>query len=174
MASQALKYTTKLYSHRVLVLGGSTGLGYAVAEAALEHGADVIVSSSNQTKLDKAIACLQEHVKAAGLPPREILGKTCDLADPVKVDENVKALLEFATAEGTKLLDHVVFTAGDALKVQGLENVTVEDVHNLGMVRVTAAIIVAKYLSKYINPSLRSSFTLTREERRVGKSVDQV
>ncbi|CAM1502738.1 Fc.00g075140.m01.CDS01 [Cosmosporella sp. VM-42] len=161
MASSALKYTTKLLSHRVLILGGSTGIGYAVAEAAVESGADVIVSSSNQAKVDKAIARLQEHLKATGLPQREILGKTCDLADSVNVEENIKELLEFATSERTKLLDHVVFTAGDALKIQGLENVTIEDIHKTGMVRVTAAIMMAKHLSKYVNVGIRSSFTLT-------------
>ena len=49
------RYTDKLDSQRVLVIGGSTGIGFAVAQAALEHGAHVIISSSNQSKIDAAI-----------------------------------------------------------------------------------------------------------------------
>ncbi|KAF7562791.1 hypothetical protein G7046_g1313 [Stylonectria norvegica] len=159
MSSGALKYLNKLQGQRVLVIGGSTGIGYAVAENALEHGAEIILSSSNQNKVDKAIARLQQHVKAAGLPERHISGKACNLADPALIEDSVQNLLEFATKDGK--LDHVVFTAGDALKIEGLEKVTVETIHQIAMVRVTGAIIVAKYLSKYINQSVRSSYTVT-------------
>lgn len=156
--SSALKYLNKLQNQRVLVVGGSTGMGYAAAEAALEYGANVIVSSSNQGKVDKAVGRLQQHLEDAQLPSRQILGKTCDLADPAGIEENIKALLEFATQDGK--LDHVVYTAGDALRIQGL-GVSVEDIHQTSMVRFTAAIILAKHLPKYVTPSLNSSYTLT-------------
>lgn len=158
MASN-LKYINKLKDHRVLVIGGSSGMGYAVAEAALEHGAQVIISSHNQSKLDSAVTRLKEHAKSAGLENPVISAKTCDLADPENIDGNVDALLKFATEDGK--LDHVVVTAGDPLNLQKLDTVTVEDMHQMSMVRVTAAIILAKHLPKYMNNSLRSSFTLT-------------
>ena len=157
--SSGPKSLAKLQDHRVLVVGGSSGIGYAVAEAALEYGANVIISSSNQGKLDKAVSRLQEHLEQAKLPSRQILAKICNLADPETVEENIKALLESAT-EGGKL-DHVVYTAGDALKIQGLETVTIKDLHDMAMVRVTAATLMAKYLPKYVNSSLRSSYTIT-------------
>lgn len=34
----------------VLVLGGTSGIGFAVAEAALEHGATVIISARDRTR----------------------------------------------------------------------------------------------------------------------------
>ncbi|KPM36590.1 hypothetical protein AK830_g9969 [Neonectria ditissima] len=155
----APKFINKLYNQRVLILGGSTGIGFAVAEGALEHGADVIISSSNQTKLDAAVDRLKKHVEAANLPPRQVSGKTCDLSNPDTIDENIKSLLEYATQAGK--IDHVVFTAGDAVKTYSVDQVAVEDIPKIGMVRMTGVIILAKHLSKYINQSSRSSLTLT-------------
>ncbi|PTB63416.1 dehyrdogenase/reductase domain-containing protein [Trichoderma citrinoviride] len=157
----ALKYVNKLQGKRVLVIGASSGVGFCVAEAALEHGAHVTISSSNQTKLDKAASRLQEHIKAANLGDASKLlsAKTVDLGNPDTVDQSVVELLEFATKDGK--LDHVVFTAGDALKTSGLKETTVKDIQAINQVRNAGAIIVAKHLHKYINPSVSSSFTLT-------------
>ena len=155
----AHKYVNKLRGHRVLVLGGSTGVGFCVAEAALEHGAVVFVSSSNQTKLDKAVARLQAHAQAIGASSDGVIGKTCDLSQPDTVEDNIIQLLEFAT-EGGKL-DHVVFTAGDAINIVALKDATVQSIHNTGMVRQVGSIMLAKYLPKYMNISVRSSFTIT-------------
>ncbi|KAF3066689.1 putative oxidoreductase YkvO [Trichoderma lentiforme] len=156
-----LKYVNKLQGHRVLVLGGSSGVGFCVAEAALEHGAQVVISSSNQSKLDNAVSRLKEHIKAANLGDADKLlsAKTCDLGNPATIEENVVQLLEFATKDGK--LDHVVHTAGDALNTGGLSDVTVEKIHATSQVRNTGAIIIAKYLNKYINQGVKSSFTLT-------------
>lgn len=155
----AYKYINKLRGHRVLVLGGSTGVGFCVAEAALEHGTHVVVSSSNQTKLDKAVARLQAHAQAIGASPDGVSGKTCDLSQPDTVERNIIQLLEFAT-EGGKL-DHVVFTAGGAISITALEDATVDDIHKTGMVRQVGSIMLAKHLPKYMNVSVRSSFTVT-------------
>ncbi|KAJ3512679.1 hypothetical protein NM208_g15291 [Fusarium decemcellulare] len=81
-------YINKLKDQRVLVVGGSTGIGFAVAEAALEHGADVIVSSSNQTKIDNAVQKLEKHIEAAQLPLRKVSGKACDLSKPEILEES--------------------------------------------------------------------------------------
>jgi NAD(P)-dependent dehydrogenase (short-subunit alcohol dehydrogenase family) len=39
---------------KVLVIGGSSGLGFSVAKAALAEGAHVIIASSSLTKLEAA------------------------------------------------------------------------------------------------------------------------
>jgi NAD(P)-dependent dehydrogenase (short-subunit alcohol dehydrogenase family) len=43
---------------KVLVIGGSSGLGFAVAKAALLEGAHVTIASSNPTKLEAAAKSL--------------------------------------------------------------------------------------------------------------------
>ncbi|GJN76458.1 dehyrdogenase/reductase domain-containing protein [Purpureocillium lilacinum] len=152
------KYINKLEGHRVLVLGGSTGIGFCVAEAALEHGAHVVISSSSQKKLDKAAARLREHAQAVGVSST-VTAQTCDLGNPDTVEDNIVQLLEFATQEGK--LDHVVFTAGDAINVIPLKDITVDSLQKLGTVRQVGSVMLAKHLPKYINISVRSSFTLT-------------
>jgi NAD(P)-dependent dehydrogenase (short-subunit alcohol dehydrogenase family) len=47
-----------LSNQRVLVIGGSSGIGFATAAAALEAAADVTIASRNQKKLDAAAAKL--------------------------------------------------------------------------------------------------------------------
>jgi NAD(P)-dependent dehydrogenase (short-subunit alcohol dehydrogenase family) len=154
------KFTNKLDGQRVLVIGGSTGIGFAVAEAALEHGADVIISSSNHSKIDAAIKRLANHVqKAHLLPVRKISGKVCNLAKPETIEANVKELLEAASQEGK--LDHVVFTAGDFDPSPSLDSATVSVISKIGMVRVMGAVFVAKHLWSYMNQSNNSSFTIT-------------
>ena len=45
-----------LASQRILVVGGSSGIGAATAKAFAERGADVVIASRNQAKLDAAAA----------------------------------------------------------------------------------------------------------------------
>ncbi|KAI5468081.1 dehyrdogenase/reductase domain-containing protein [Mariannaea sp. PMI_226] len=155
----ALKFINKLQNQRVLVVGGSTGIGFAVALGALEHGAHVVLSSSNQIKLDRAVDRLKAHVESGGLSLPDISAKTCDLSNPDTIDDNIKSLLEFATQQGK--LDHVVYTAGDAIKTVSIDKVNAHDIPKIGMVRTAGVLILAKYLSSYTNQSTNSSLTLT-------------
>jgi NAD(P)-dependent dehydrogenase (short-subunit alcohol dehydrogenase family) len=52
---------------RVLVLGGSSGIGLATAAAATEAGAAVTIASRSQTKLDSALAKLGKTARAVVL-----------------------------------------------------------------------------------------------------------
>lgn len=155
----APKFINKLHNQRVLVIGGSSGIGFAVALGAVEHGANVILSSSNQLKLDRAVDRLKSHIESNGLDPRDISAKTCDLSNLDTVDNNVKSLLEFATREGK--IDHVVYTAGNAVRTVPIDKVSVQDIAKMAMVRTTSALILAKHLLGYINQSTNSSLTLT-------------
>ena len=101
------KYS-KLSAARVLLIGGTAGVGFAAAEACLEAGATVIVSGSNDERLASAVEKLKEAYPEAASSSGRILGKTCDLSDASKIEANLKALLEFAS-EGGKI-DHIVFS----------------------------------------------------------------
>lgn len=52
---------------RVLVFGGSSGIGLATAAQAIEAGADVTIASRSQTKLDAALAKLGKTARAVAL-----------------------------------------------------------------------------------------------------------
>lgn len=162
--SHSPRYISKLQGRRLLVLGGSSGIGFSVAEAALEHGADVVISSSNESKLQKAVQRLQAGLDAAtnsnGQAP-SVSSVVCDLSNADLLEENLASVLECATVSGTRLLDHVVFTAGPALKLTSIPDVTVQAVQEANLVRVVAPMILARLLPRYIHQTAASSFTLT-------------
>jgi short-subunit dehydrogenase involved in D-alanine esterification of teichoic acids len=49
----------------ILVFGGTSGIGFCVAEAALEQGASVFISGSNPNKLTSALTSLIEAYPTA-------------------------------------------------------------------------------------------------------------
>jgi NADPH:quinone reductase-like Zn-dependent oxidoreductase len=51
-------YKLTLEGKRVLILGGTSGIGLAVAEAAKAEGSDVVVVSSKQSRVDSALTLL--------------------------------------------------------------------------------------------------------------------
>ena len=148
------KYTSKLANSRILIIGGSSGIGFSVAEASLEYGATVIISSSSQSRIDSSIAALQKTYPSA---KSRVSGCACDLSTS-SLEANIEHL--FAQC-GSEKLDHVVFTAGDKLATTKLEDVTLESIHNAGQVRFYAPLLVAKYAVKHLNPGPASSITLT-------------
>jgi NAD(P)-dependent dehydrogenase (short-subunit alcohol dehydrogenase family) len=115
-----IKYLSKLHQSRVLVIGGSSGIGYCVAEACVEHGAIVTVSSSNKERVGKAVERLKESYPSA---TERIFGVPVDLLSPDSLEDELKTLLESTKEklEGQKL-DHVVFTAGNAIPTIMLED----------------------------------------------------
>jgi 3-oxoacyl-[acyl-carrier protein] reductase len=56
-----------LSGQRVLVTAASQGIGFAAARAFLEEGARVTVNSSNEARLEKAIAALRPHGEVHGV-----------------------------------------------------------------------------------------------------------
>ncbi len=83
-----------LKGQRVVIVGGSSGMGFTVAEGALAEGATVVVASSDKAKVDAAVARL-----SAGAS-----GGVVDVAD------EASAAAFFA---GVGAFDHLVFTAGE-------------------------------------------------------------
>ncbi|HET6740147.1 MAG TPA: SDR family oxidoreductase [Kribbella sp.] len=85
-----------LQDQRVVVLGGTSGIGLAIAHLAAAEGATVIVASSNPESVRRALATL----------PDSASGEAVDLTDAAAVG---------AFFAGLDPFDHLVFTAGEAL-----------------------------------------------------------
>ena len=83
-----------LEGKRVVIVGGSSGIGFAVALAAKAHGARVIVASSRAANVENAVRRLGEG--AAGF--------TVNVTNETSVEAAFKYFDVF---------DHLVFTAGD-------------------------------------------------------------
>lgn len=154
----APKYVSKLQGQRVLILGGTSGIGFCVAEAAVEHGATVFIAGSKQSKVDEKLKELEESYPDA---KARIFGKTCDLSNLQDQESNIIALLDFATENKVKKLDHVVNTTGDGLHNPPFSELTVETIYKSQTVRVIAPLMLAKHAETYLHKSSSSSLTFT-------------
>ncbi|KAL2421394.1 Short-chain dehydrogenase/reductase phqE [Exophiala dermatitidis] len=162
------KYTSKLAGTSVLVVGGTSGLGYGVAEAMIEHGvAKLYVSSSREEKVASAVKRLEavaEAVAKTNTSPTTttsnrvtVTGLTCDLSNEATLESNVQKLF----SQINHKLDHIVFTAGDPLAPTPLDQVTIDSAKQVGMVRFFGAVMVAKHGAPLLNPGPASSITFT-------------
>ncbi|KAG6358810.1 hypothetical protein INS49_012329 [Diaporthe citri] len=145
----ASKYQ-KLLNKHVLIIGGTSGIGFGVAEASLASGAQVTVSSSNQSRVDAAVEKLK-----ADFPDQKAAGYACDLSKPT-VEQDLEALFSKVGK-----VDHIVYSAGDKLAAAPIQEITYDKIIAAGQVRFTAALLAAKVGSKYLNPGPYSSITLT-------------
>ena len=149
--SDATKYS-KLANKRVLILGGSAGLGFAVAEASIESGANVIISSSNSSRLGGAVDKIKQAYPSAG---SRITGEVLDLST-MDVESRIEALFQKIGK-----VDHIVFTAADKLSIVPLEEITIEKMYKAGHIRFFACMMVCKVGKNYLNPGPRSSIVIT-------------
>ncbi|MEL6402379.1 MAG: SDR family oxidoreductase [Cyanobacteria bacterium J06626_4] len=92
---------------KVVVIGGSSGMGLAIAKAAAAQRANVVISGRSPQKLEDALAEIEENV----------------LAYPVDIT-NMASLQEFFQREGE--IDHLVI-AGGAVKWGGFKDLPVEE-----------------------------------------------
>jgi len=147
------KYNKKLTSKRILVVGGTSGIGYCVVEALLESHATVIVSSSNPKRIESSIASLLKTYPSA---KERVSGHPCDLSNPDTLEPNIVSLFEKCG-----LLDHVIFTAGDKLAHSPLQDADLGVIQKAGMLRFFAPLLVAKHAGRVLAKSPSSSITLT-------------
>ena len=76
----------------VLILGGSSGLGYSVAQLALTQNMRVFISSSNPARISSAVDSLREE-----FPAGSIDGFPCDLKS-LNVEFNLENLFTHVIA----------------------------------------------------------------------------
>ena len=148
---------SKLSSKCVLVIGGSTGIGRAVALLALHSGALVTISSSSPDNLSAAKASLLGSLPLS-IPTTNLRTHACDLSDPATLEQR---LLELFETFGTQKVNHIVFTAGPKLKVIPVADATPEYIWELSNVRIIAPVMVAKLAKDYLEISSESSITFT-------------
>ncbi|GAA3692761.1 glucose 1-dehydrogenase [Nonomuraea antimicrobica] len=81
--SNYLRELFSLHGRRALVTGGSSGIGYAMAEAIGRAGAEVVIVARGESELDKATTRLREHGVTASwisadLGERDDVQRVCD------------------------------------------------------------------------------------------------
>lgn len=155
MPDQA-KYASKLHGKHILIMGGSSGIGFAVAEASLEFGASVTIASSNPDRVDNAVQRLEVAYPSA---EGRIVGYSCNLNDEAVLEDNIITLL--ARLPKDVKLDHVVYTAGESIPPTPLAEASISKIRSAMTTRYIAPLILAKHLPPHLTSSPDSSITLT-------------
>jgi NAD(P)-dependent dehydrogenase (short-subunit alcohol dehydrogenase family) len=115
-----------LSGQRIVVLGGSSGIGFATARAAAREGAAVVIASSRKARIDQALATL----------PAGTEGHVIDLADRDATQALFAKLGSF---------DHLVFTAGETLQLGSLSDTDIDAAQRFFTLRYWGAYCAAKY-----------------------------
>lgn len=122
-----------LSGQKIVVIGGSSGMGLATARAAAGDGAEVTIASSQRERVDAALATL----------PAGCTGTALDVRDET-------AVAAFFGGHGP--LDHVAFTAGDAFTPRPLVDIAVGDARAGFDVRFWGAVAVIKHAAPRLRP----------------------
>ena len=138
---------SSLEKKRVVVLGGSSGIGFGVAKASAKAGANVVIASSRKDRVDEALTQL----------PRGAEGHALNLSDTSAIEQFFAKLGAF---------DHLVYTAGDPLRVGSLASLKVEDAQKHFGVRYWGAYAAAKFGSPLIRGGGSIVFTSGTAGRR--------
>ncbi|WP_316845757.1 SDR family oxidoreductase [Pedobacter psychrodurus] len=115
----------------VIVLGGSSGLGFATAQAAAQDGANVVIVSGNQNRIDEALTFLPENCS----------GSAVDLSK----EENIKDFFASVTP-----FDHLVYTAGENLTLHTINETNIDEARTFFNLRYWGAFAAVKYAVRKI------------------------
>ncbi|KAI5921254.1 hypothetical protein F4810DRAFT_678990 [Camillea tinctor] len=138
----------------VLVIGGSSGIGAAVAKLAAADGVNVSIASSNQDRVIKAVASMQ-----AAMPHARITGYMCDVNHD-DVESNLEQLFADITLTEGSLIDHVVYTATH-LDIKPVTETSVGYLRSSMQFPFVVPFLIAKLATKYMNQSHCSSIIFT-------------
>ncbi|KAF1946327.1 NAD(P)-binding protein [Clathrospora elynae] len=156
-----MAHQNRLANAHVLVFGGTSGIGYAIANMALSNGARVTISGSGKPKVDAKVEKLRSLYP--NTPASHVAGFAVDLHDKENLESNLKTMLDKVTEGGEKNIDHIAFTAGDALVLPKIAEADINTILNGFTVRFLAPCILAKLIATdvYMPRSANSSITLT-------------
>ena len=121
-------------SQRIVILGGTSGIGLAIAQRAAAEGATVIVASSRTERIDAALERL----------PASAEGYTVD----VRREKDVRDLF---SRLGT--FDHLAFTAGETLQIGPIADTDLEGARRALDVRLWGAYAAAKHAVERLRPA---------------------
>jgi NAD(P)-dependent dehydrogenase (short-subunit alcohol dehydrogenase family) len=141
-------------THNVLVIGGTSGIGLALAHLLPPQGTTLTVASSNPDRVSSTVSSLQ-----TAFPAAKIFGQVIDLSG-TDVEDKLTKLFEAVVSETGRKLDHVVNTANSFKPIQ-LATSTYDTLLKTGHYTFIVPYLIAKLLPNYVTQSHTSSLTIT-------------
>jgi NAD(P)-dependent dehydrogenase (short-subunit alcohol dehydrogenase family) len=122
-----------LHGKKVLIIGGTSGIGFATATASARAGATVVVASSSPERVARALEQL----------PESAAGHVVDASSEQAIAKLMEDVGEF---------DHLVFTAGEPLAPAEVSSIELGDARAFFETRYWGALAAAKHASRRIRP----------------------
>lgn len=121
-----------------LITGGSSGIGYAIAENFIKHGCNVIIAGRNENKLRK---CCDKLGKLGSC--KYIVLNVLD------INELNNKILEASTFFDKKKIDILVNSAGIVAK-SSFENMKEDEYDSIMDINTKGTFFMCQYMSKYM------------------------
>jgi NAD(P)-dependent dehydrogenase (short-subunit alcohol dehydrogenase family) len=131
-----------LFDQKIAIIGGSSGIGFALAQAAADAGAEVIIGSSSQAKLEGALAGFTERVE----------GRLIDVT-------NEESVREFFAKVGE--VDHVAVTVGTSYEPALVVDSDLSESQKPFLFKYWGQFLVAKHAGPRL--TIGGSITLTMD-----------
>lgn len=125
---------------RVVVVGGTSGIGHATARAAASRGARVVVVSARQASVERALAEL----------PADATGHAVDVRDPAALA---------ATFDRIGAFDHLVYTSGEPLALAPVAELDLATARSFFEIRYFGVLAAVRAALPHLAPT--GSVTLT-------------
>ncbi|KAH8597338.1 oxidoreductase [Bisporella sp. PMI_857] len=138
-----VKSNDKLIGKKIIVVGGTSGIGFGAAQAFLDAGAIVTVISSSQANVDSAVSRLNSP---------SVKGFVGNIRDEEPFIELLKSLAP---------VDHIIFSGVDKIIRGSLAELSLDDAKHLFGVKFWGSVVVGKAVKKYDIITHSGSLTLT-------------
>lgn len=129
-----------LKDKRIVIVGGTSGIGFATARKVVDEGGKVVIVSGRKERVEEACASLGTAAEG-------------QVADMTRETDIVALFARIGS------FDHLVYTAGESLKLAPLETMNFDEAASFLGIRFWGAFMAAKHAAPNIRPD--GSITLT-------------
>lgn len=136
---QSLSESEILKGRCALITGGTSGIGYSIAEAYIKAGASVIITGRNQEKLDKALASLKKGCA---------YGFVLDNTDVSSFDLVFKEMQSVIQKSGIPYIDILVNNAG--VNNRGMPNAIEDEYDKVLDTNLKGVFFLSQLFGKYL------------------------
>jgi NAD(P)-dependent dehydrogenase (short-subunit alcohol dehydrogenase family) len=133
-----LKNIFDLTGKVVLITGGNGGIGFGMAQAVAQAGADVIIWGTNETKNSQA----KEDLEKTG---RKVLALKCDVSNEKEVEDSMNKSFHFLGK-----LNVIVANSGIIGHSKGITDIDAQDFRRVLQVNLDGTFFTFKHATKYL------------------------